>query len=601
YGVDWQPKERAAAQPPEPGRWLIFADTGGVGNGLAARWRARGDAVVLVRAGSGYGREADAILDPAAPGDFHRLLREVGGGGRLRGVVHLWSLDEPEATADSRIPGCASVLHLVQALARQAHPPRLWLVTRNAQAVGGAPLAVQQAPVWGLGRVIALEHPDLRCVRLDMESGDGRDIEALFDEINAPDGEDQIAWRQGVRYVARLVRLARPAMGRVAIRPDAAYLITGGLGALGLEAARWLAAEGARHLVLLGRRDPGDARPALDALAQAGVQVLTVKADVACPESLASALAIADLPPLRGVVHAAGVLDDGVLVQQTWERFRRVLAPKVQGAWNLHNLTSHLPLDFFVCFSSVTAVFGAPAQGSYAAANAFMDALAAYRRGLGLPALSINWGPWAAAGMAAELAGRDQRRIDDLGWGRIDPQDGRRLLGVLPGQPLAQVAVLAVDWRRFLNQMSPDIPPFFEGFAQSPAQPAGWLEDLRAAAPGQRRALLAARVRGEIAGVLELAAAEQIRPRQGLFELGIDSLMAVELRNRLGARLGRSLRSTLVFDYPTLEALVGHLLDELGLDGTAEALREPPAGVVEALSEAEAEALLLERLAKVHG
>ena len=237
-----------------------------------------------------------------------------------------------------------------------------------------------------------------------------------------------------------------------AIRSDAAYLITGGLGGLGLSVAQWLVAQGARHLVLVGRRGPTpEVQPALDSLRETGARIEVSSADVSRPEDLASVLGHVrgTMPPWKGVVHCAGVLSDGVVQRLDWPRFETVFAPKLQGAWNLHVQLLGTPLDFFVLFSSVASVFGSPAQGNYAAANAFLDSLAHYRAARGLPALAINWGPWAEVGMAAQP--NRGGRLAELGTESIPPNDGVRVLGDLLGERSPQVAVVPINWKRPWN------------------------------------------------------------------------------------------------------------------------------------------------------
>ena len=234
------------------------------------------------------------------------------------------------------------------------------------------------------------------------------------------------------RAIAASIACGAP--DRFAFKADATYLITGGLGALGLHVARWMVDRGARSLVLSGRKGTeGAAKPALDQLRAAGARVIVARADMARREDVQRLLSeiAASHPPLRGIVHAAGVLDDGVLLQQDWERFARVMAPKIAGSWNLHSLTLDLPLDFFVLFSSASSVLGSPGQTNYAAANAFMDALAHLRRSQGLPALSINWGAWSVSGMAATLDERDQRRWAERGLVAMSPADALASLGQL--------------------------------------------------------------------------------------------------------------------------------------------------------------------------
>ncbi|MFY0568048.1 beta-ketoacyl reductase [Archangium lansingense] len=357
------------------------------------------------------------------------------------------------------------------------------------------------------------------------------------------------------------------------LRPDASYLLTGGLGGLGLSLARWMVEQGARNLVLIGRGRPRpEAQETLRALEAAGARILVLQADVSKREDVRRTLEEAGrLAPLRGVVHAAGVLDDGVLLQQDWERFTRVLAPKVDGAWHLHELTQGGELDFFVLFSSAATLLGSPGQGSYAAANAFLDALAHHRRALGLPALSINWGPWAEVGMAAQLASRFQAQ----GIEAFSPDVALGAFGRALGHGQPQVTLMRVHWPRYLEQFPRGAAPTL--LAELGGRPEAGSEAgersspelrrrLETAEPRQRLSLLMEHVQGEAVRVLGLDASSPLEPRQRLFEVGMDSLMALELRNRLQNTVGASLPSTLVFDYPTAEALASYLHDEvLGL------------------------------------
>ena len=361
------------------------------------------------------------------------------------------------------------------------------------------------------------------------------------------------------------------------VRGDSTYLITGGLGALGLLVAQWMVEQGARHLVLMGRRGPSDAaREALRKLEEGGAEVVVAQGDVSQEEDVARVIKAlgTPLPPLRGIIHAAGVLDDGVLGQQDWSRFAKVMAPKVEGSWNLHRLTRDRPLDFFVFFSSSASLLGSLGQGNYAAANAFMDALAHHRRAQGLPALSINWGPWAEAGMAATVGGGQQRRWAGQGVRVMEPGEGLRILQkllLLEGAP-AQVAVLPIQWGKFLGAFPADrLPRLLSEFVrevkrESGAAQAGDSEILRRlgqAREGDRLNLLIGYLREEVERVLAFDGSVTIEPEDRLFDLGLDSLMAVELKNRLQASLKCTLRSTLLFDYPTLAAVAEYLIREL--------------------------------------
>jgi len=574
--------------------WLVFADRGGVGDALAAELRGRGERCVVVGAGSGYERSGadQAVIDPADPAHVIRLLEDVGGVPR--GVVHLWALDEAlpaDGAGGAELMGACrraagSVLHLVQGLARtgSAEPPSLWLVTRGAQATGDPglpPPEPVQAAVWGLGHTIAIEHPELRCVRLDLDPVASAEVAAaqLAAEIRAPDGEDEVALRNGVRRVRRLVRAADRAdrIEPVRFDPEGTYLITGGLRGLGPVVAEWLVERGARHLVLMGRSAPPDTtREALARIERAGGRVLVARGDVSRREDVERILAEAraSMPPLRGIFHSAGVLDDGTLLQQNWTRFETVLAPKVLGAWHLHVLTRGEPLDHFVLFSSGAGLLGTGGQANHAAANAFLDVLAHHRRALGLPAVTINWGAWADVGAAVE------RQLDER-MKTFTPEEGLRALeralyraARSVGPAAGQLAVFAVDWSEtFQDTAGYRARPVFRELlresertpraaAAKPTEP-GLLEQLAAELPGRRVRVLAAHIRRIAAGVLGMSDPSAINAQQPLQELGLDSLMAVELRNKLGQAVGRTLPATLLFEYPSIAALTDYLAAEV--------------------------------------
>ena len=387
------------------------------------------------------------------------------------------------------------------------------------------------------------------------------------------DAVEAFRYMAQAKHVGKIVVRQEPE--RVVIRPDATYLVTGGLGALGLVVARWLVEHGARHLALVGRRGPADASQAAVAeLEQQGARVVVLQADVADEADVARVLDEIEQPPLKGVVHAAGVLDDGVLLQQDWTRFERVMAPKVEGGWHLHALTRGRDLDFLVFFSSMASLLGSPGQGNYAAANAFLDALAAQRRAEGLPGLSINWGPWGEIGMAAAVGEQDRKRWAERGVRLIAPDEGAQILGLLLRQHAGQVAVVPFDWPTFLRQYAAGAePPLFRTMARESAQRAearqeaaaqgGLQQRLEEAPPSERHGILLAHVREQVAKVLGLDSTRPPSLTRGLTDMGMDSLMVVELRNRLQTSLGAKLPSTLVFEHPTIEALSTFLAQEV--------------------------------------
>ena len=406
------------------------------------------------------------------------------------------------------------------------------------------------------------------------------------------------------RHVGKIV-VTQPSGERPLVRSDATYLVSGGLGGLGLSVARWLVASGARSLMLMGRGRPSDrAVSAIQGLEAEGARVLVAAGDVACEADVARVLSTieATMAPLRGIVHAAGTRDDGVLAEQTPDRVAAVLAPKLAGAWQLHQGTRGRALDFFVMFSSMAALFGAPGQSGYAAANAAMDAFAHRRRADGLPATSINWGPWAEAGMWATLGDHDRRRWTDRGVQVIDEADGGQMLDVVLRADLPQAAALRIDWLRFLSRYAPgDVPSLLADLGRpaasvAPAAPS-LVDQLRGVQPERGRKLLEAHVREQILRVLGLDPAHRLDPQQGLREIGMDSLMAVELRNRLQSSLGRALPSTIAFDHPTPGDLSAHL-GTLVLEpvATPEATLEEDDDLA-TMSDAEAESAFAEELA----
>jgi acyl transferase domain-containing protein/acyl carrier protein len=650
YTIEWtaMPARDLGASPSTgrgAGTWVILADRDGLGVRLATRLENRGEKAVLVFPSPDVSRTTPKSLsvDAGDPAAVERLWTTLtrDATSPMRGIVHLWSLDStssPAGTSGSlesdQRRNCGSVLHLVKAMsaARVSSTP-LWLVTRGAQAVADAEaVSVAQAPLWGLARTLTLELSEIRCARLDLDpasTSDDADVVAgeLGDII-----EDQVAYRGATRYVARLQRQSNAAgisdVDRTlrpagALKPDATYLITGGLGALGLHVARWMVDRGARSLVLAGRKGAGpSAMPALDEMRAAGVNVVVAQADVARREDVERLLAniAASAAPLRGIVHAAGVLDDGVLVQQTWERFARVMAPKIAGSWNLHSLTLDLPLDFFVLFSSASSVLGSPGQSNYAAANAFMDALAHLRRAQGLPALSVNWGAWSVSGMAAALDERDRRRWSDRGLLAMSSDDALASLQALLHAGVVQAAVLPMDWERYRGQFPGAAAPAFlslvvqdrNASASVPAQSAAarLRAELESAAPRKRLDVLTTHVRHHTLNVLGLPPTFALDAQQGLRDVGLDSLLALELRNRLQSIVECPLPATLAFDFPTVADLARHLAQDvlsLALAASSdqpvpeESVRQRTLEEIDELSDEMAEALLNAELSSVRG
>ncbi len=375
------------------------------------------------------------------------------------------------------------------------------------------------------------------------------------------------------RHIGKVVlapeRRAIPAR----LRADGAYLVTGGLGALGLHAARWLIDHGARHLVLTGRSLP-DNLGAVDELRRLAT-VDIERSDVTSAGDVRRLISSfgATRPALRGIVHAAGALHDGMLARQAWPDFRKGLGAKVLGTWHLHSATERLPLDFFVCYSSVASVIGSPGQASYAAANAFMDGFAHVRRAEGLPALSIGWGAWQRGGMVARLGDLDRERWAAEGFRPLSDADADTVLNHVAALDQAHALAVPVNWQAYVARHpvrrallatvlhAADQPARSVTVAHDPAL----ATELARLPDEDRRPTLMRHVRGRILKLVGLPADRVIDERLGFREVGLDSLLAVELRNALQADLNLVLPATMAFDYPTLATLADFLLGSLGL------------------------------------
>lgn len=645
YQIKWEPQALLSATPEnhilpiaQPNNWLILSDQGIVGQTLKSRLEEAGDNCVIVQTGENYQILAPGAyqIDPNQLDHFQQLYQDAFESKLVSctGVIHLWSLNSsPETTLASlelaQEFGCFSVLHLVQVLSQLTGKiiPHLWLITSGVQPVDPSisSLSVSQSPLWGLGRVITHEHQELQVKMVDLSLKEAiGDIESLLAELKSFNAENQVALRGSERYVGRLVpytlekhsqagtdigeAIANP-HPEITLSPEATYLISGGLGGLGLTCAQWMVQQGARHLVLIGRTGAASAnQEALKSLQELGVEILITKVDVTQEQQIISLVSEIEqsMPPLKGIIHAAAGLDDGILLQLNRERFELAIAPKIMGAWNLHTHTLQIPLDFFVLFSSAASVLGSPGQGNYTAGNAFLDTLAHYRRTQGLPALSINWGPWSQVGGAArpDRGGRLLRR----GVSSILPKQGVEILGQLLQEDITQVLVLPADWLQ-VGRAYPGLsklPLLMElvtakiDECQHIAADRGTVSLTRhrllSTKLEERQNLLESYIREQLAREMELSPT-RLDIHQPLNTLGIDSLMAVELKNQLEVNLQIDVSIAQLLQGSTISQLSAQLLDKL-----TEKNSQPPNSLSKAVtsqsSKEEAEQLLnqLDRL-----
>ncbi|HEU4362518.1 MAG TPA: SDR family NAD(P)-dependent oxidoreductase, partial [Mycobacterium sp.] len=583
YQIRWEKSTAgvSAVEAAEGSSWLLIGD----------------DAEVvrpLVDALTAHGHRYRMLGLPVTDADEERLemaLRAAVTDEPALRILHVGAL-EPDTA-----PAMRSLLRMQHhilggtrrlfraAVAAELRTP-IWVVTRGAQPVADADtVSADQSCLWGFCRAASLEHPQVWGGLADLAEADADEWSRLINQVVMAPGdsavrEDQVALRAQAVYVPRLVRCAgQPTAAPLALRDDATYLVTGGLGAIGLEIAGYLAAHGARHLMLAGRHSPSDAaQRRIDAIAeQHGCELRVCTADVANPHDVARLLATAqaELPPLAGVVHAAG--ENGTTPLRTLNdaEVDRVFAGKVWGAWYLSEAVADLQLDFFLSTSSIASVWGGFGQTAYGAANAFLDGLTWRLGKQGVPAISVNFGPWST-GMADEAA---RARLDQRGVGTLSPADALAgmadLMTASSAQRAVQGVVARIDWARFLPlyqqagrrsflvEFERELPA--SALASTPSGTTRLVDELTAAPVQHRKKVLAAYLRDAVAEVTRIDTAE-IRADAGFFDLGMDSLMAVELRHRVEQAIGRQLPTTLAMDYPRLSDVADYLLgDVLGL------------------------------------
>ena len=575
------------------GRWLVFASEDQQATRLVSRLTQSGGQCVVVRRGTAFElKNGEYFINEHEPEQYLQVIDAFfeSGTEKLKGILYLWPLDaglkdncELSEIKLAIRQACGSLLLLVQALASstKGKVAPLTLVSRGAQNVANGRDIPQlaQTTLWGMAHSIALEQPELQCVRLDLDprSVSDQSFEILTEITRDARDDDQIAFRDGKRFVLRLAPIDHRSLGQsqFPIRRNASYLITGGLSGLGLLAARWLVERGARTLVLAGRQGPSpEAQDAIAALTSLGARIETVQADVSRALEVSQILSTIDRlgSPLRGVIHSAGTVDVDVLTNQSWDRFEKVMSTKVDGSWNLHQLTRKIPLDFCVYYSSESSMIGAVGQSNYAAANAFLDGLAPYRRAHGLPALSMNWAPWSGVGLAAQ--GNTQERYRKMGIQCIDPRQGMLALESVLAADAVQAAVLPINWqdlsslrtrgtsrRRLFEEL---VEPTEADPVQASAINDSELKQLiLAAAPAARQQLLLDAFMRHALRVLGFDSDRNIDAKQPLRELGLDSVMAIELRNAISKLTGLSVPATALFNYPSLHEIADYVADLL--------------------------------------
>jgi acyl transferase domain-containing protein/acyl-CoA synthetase (AMP-forming)/AMP-acid ligase II/acyl carrier protein len=572
--------------------WLVFAAENKICKDFLELLKARNDDYITIYPGDYFEIEDNGSyrVKAAEKRDLKQLMEVLADQKRnsFDTVVHFWSTD-PSIAREVNLAtiekanemGFMTLTYLVQVL-KETMPtnlPRIWLVTQGAISPVDLAPDVTQSNLWGLSRVLSIEHPEIWGGIIDLErSGNtGNPGQILLENILRPQEDRQLAIYQNQCFVPRVVKsMVNPnEKTEFLCRPDGTYLITGGYGGLGFIVAKWLADKGAKFIVLTGRRSSGEYSPEImeeiERLKQNGIHIKIMKMDVAIKEQVSATLSELKQsnPPLRGIIHTAGWLEDKLLLDLNADSYHRVTASKVIGSWILHEETKDIELDFFVLFSSLVSFLGQPGQASYAAANTFMDFLAHYRRKLGLPALSINWGPWSEVGMAASLGEKGKAQYSAWGLNYISPIEGVSIMEILMAQKVSpQVATIKANWTQLIyNFSSMQKPTIFSallntGYEEALKQASSIQESILEMDAESRSEMVKSFIKKEIAATLGYSESE-IDLNLSLTHLGIDSLAALEFRNSIEKAFGVILPLDLLFQDVAVNELACKVIENI--------------------------------------
>lgn len=625
YSFDWEEKgyeakEKKEDTPEETGVWIVLGDNKGYGETLVSELSGKGNECILVKAGSTFSFDAESAAGTVkadSKEDFLQLINEAIGDKEIKGVAHLWNLDIAptkdltiEAIENNKILGSFSVIRLIQGLTETGKSPAIWFMTKGAQPIGEdySELSSNQASVWGIGRVIGnQEFVGLWGGMVDLDpAGSPEDIKTVITELLDSDGEDQIAYRGDTRFVARVNNVKNmTATIPPEFKPNGAYLVTGAFGALGKLTVRWMIKKGVRRVVLMGRsplpprnewasidreenKNLADRIDFVKEVENRGVSVHVAAVDLTKEDQLTAFMEDyknQGWPEIKGVISIAGVVQDQLLTQMDEEVFDSVYDPKVIGTWLLHKAFEKADLDFFVIYSSIAAIVTSTGQANYAAANAFLDSLSHYRRLQGLPALSIGWGPWAI-GMIKELnlEALYKRRGLDI----IYPEPGMQVLERMIGQNIPYGSVVSADWARVIDSGPRANTPYLDHLAMKDGDGDETLSDADimknflaaygAAEEDGKYDVVSDHMADIISKVLHVKK-DSLDVHTSLNSLGIDSMMATELKNRVELNLGITLTIVDILNNATIAGLA-----EIGLGQVEEKVN--PKSVEELVEEA---------------
>ncbi|MBC9795258.1 beta-ketoacyl synthase N-terminal-like domain-containing protein [Sinomicrobium weinanense] len=550
---------------PDNTYWVLFTEEEGHGHAVLQQLQAAGQNVSVIPPGR------------KATEDIARYLNEIPVNNSTSYSVHCLYFQETTGMEEPFPEDHFRLIEVARAINRNAEEASLHVITKNVQPVGKVELeGLLQSPLWGIGKTIALEMKENWGGLIDLgDQSASLATKLILSEICDPSSEDLVVYRDRQRYVYRLRKGVYTHAAPITCDANGVYLVTGGLGYLGLRLTRALIGQGAKKVVLTSRKGmpsatglpDGDSRKViideLGELQSLGAEVKVVKMDASNKADIQNTIqSIAQQDLLKGVFHLAGITEYHPVDTMNREQFMATAAPKVSGSWYLHHFTRDLPLEHFACFSSATAVFGGKAQAHYAAGNQFMDQLAHYRRSLGLPALTIDLGPVAGGGMAE----KNKLMFNSIGITELEPSNLIYNILCLMNTEATQVLISSVDWNRFRELYEhyvnrPVSEDLTENSGEASTGTSPFLKQLASLPVDEREEVLKKHIRSQITSVLGYK--NPVPDDKGFFDLGIDSISALVIKEKLESGLRVKLHQTVVFDYPTVNDIMRYFKEEL--------------------------------------
>ena len=583
YDIEWVAQQQATSKVAKSDKWIVFRNDDKAANILVEELAKENSEIVQIYQGNQYKENSNTeyILNPESQDDFQQLANSTlkGDADFTYKIVYLWEYGNnfikdvsTKEILQAQLTTSANLLQLIQSkLIDEKRMAGLYILTHKAQPINkNQQISLQQSGIWAMLKSFILEHEEFNTLLIDnANEASEADVSHIVKELHSNSQENLCAFYNGNRYVARLnnVVLEKEASG-ITFDAKSSYIITGGYGALGKQLTSWIVKQGGKHIFWIGSsgKTPTLAED-IKALEAQGASITVLKADISQFDTIKESFdtILQSEFPLKGVFHIAGRLDDGILLKQDKAKFETVLKPKVAGTWNLHLLTENLELDYFVCFSSVASIMGSPAQGNYAMANAFQDALAYYRKNLGLPAKSISWGPWEGKGMASAINGQ----LHNTGLIKIKPQDAFSALESIVPSAKTHVGYIPLNKKEIPAIMKNW--PFLSNISDKSAKETTLkdqknseiLNNILTASKTDRLAKVEEYLATIIARVLGFADTNMLDREKGFADMGIDSMMVIELKNTIQTDLSFAIPTSALFNYANVKDLSAYVLQEL--------------------------------------